>query len=88
MLETLLPLAGMWALGWWKKNKTKIDHKAVGPAVNAIVGTAITSALAADVSMATLKEGLTLAAYAELGLAGAKSATRLPTVIRNGGRKE
>lgn len=87
ILETVLPLGAIWVIGWLKKHKTKLDHKTWGPFVNVAIGSAVGVAMGGESpSLGSIKdgviEGVKLAAMAELGLAGTKSAVRLSRVAR------
>lgn len=82
MLETALALGGMWLVGWLQKHKTRLGHKTWGPAVNVALGQVAAAAIAGDLSQQTLKDGLVLAAAAELGVANVKAGSRMVKLVK------
>ena len=73
-MEQVLPLVGMWGLGWYQKHKTKINHKKAGPLVNIALGVGISFAMGGGLfDQETVRRGLELAGFAELGLHGSKA---------------
>lgn len=81
MLETAATLGVAWVVGWIQKHRTKIDHKKWGPVANVAIGVGGAFVAGGDVSLAgaaaAVKEGVQLAALAELGLSGTKAARRV-----------
>lgn len=81
--EALGQLGVMFGVGYLQKHKTQLDHRMLGPIVNAAIGIGSSWALdpSAGIGVAA-SNGIALAAAAELGLSGTKSVRRIGEKLR------